>query len=79
MQTHSSTDLRNKWIAKTLNDQKIHTLSDLALWVKPTEDLAAVLVANENGQKFRGHRLNAHLQPKMYSKDTCQGLGIAIW
>ena len=41
-----STDLRNKWIAKTLHGQEIYTLSDLVLWMKPTENLAAVLVAN---------------------------------
>uniref|UniRef100_A0A182NX86 Uncharacterized protein n=1 Tax=Anopheles dirus TaxID=7168 RepID=A0A182NX86_9DIPT len=55
-------DLKNKWlldIVKEGANSKVKSISDLEEWLKPTEELATLLLANE-GPKLREHRVNFH-------------------
>uniref|UniRef100_A0A182PX10 Zinc finger PHD-type domain-containing protein n=1 Tax=Anopheles epiroticus TaxID=199890 RepID=A0A182PX10_9DIPT len=55
------TNIRNDWILKTIKEPgKLQTLTDLAEWIKSSEELAINLAATEGGFRSKTHRLNHH-------------------
>uniref|UniRef100_A0A4Y0BFI9 Integrase zinc-binding domain-containing protein n=1 Tax=Anopheles funestus TaxID=62324 RepID=A0A4Y0BFI9_ANOFN len=67
-------DIRNKWYLEQLateeHSRPVKTLKDLAVWLKPTEGLATMLIARQGGYKKKVHHLNSHMSPQKIRHDN---------